>query len=155
VNGRRTYGWWPWLVFLLMLGWAGWTAWTLQGARREEARLRARFEELLQPVEAFSRREEPLALEELPDLYDRLLARALELELEVVEVDPGLEEGTVTLEGDFEAAYRMLDVVRELDYPVWVKGIEIARSDDRGERLTVTFTLGVRLEPPDEGYDLP
>jgi hypothetical protein len=58
------------------------------------------------------------------------------------------------VEGGFKEAYAMLEVVRAMDRPVWVKGLEIARLDEEGQRLAVTYSIGVRLAlPEEEGFD--
>ena len=155
MNGNRWYAWLPALVFLLMAGWVGLSAWELRQARLEEARLRARFEELLQVPQTPPKRAEPLDPAALPEVYRELIDRALALGLEVREVNPGLEEGLILVEGSFADAYAMLDAVRELDRPVWVKGLEIARLDDSGKRLSVTYSLGVRIANPEDAAGEP
>ena len=150
MNGHRAWSWLPVFVFVLALGWTGYTAWQLRQARLDEHALRARFEELLEEVRTTPKRAEPLEPERLPDVYSELIDRALELGLEVREINPELEEGLIVLEGGFEEAYAMLEAVRASSLPVWVKGLEIARLDDEGKRLAVSYMVGVRLALEEE-----
>ncbi|WP_456446041.1 hypothetical protein ACMC9I_02645 [Deinococcota bacterium DY0809b] len=152
MNGSRWYAWLPALVFFAAAALLGLTAWELRQAQLEEGRLRGRFEELLRLPETLPKRAAPLDPAQLPEVYRELIGRALELGLEVREVNPGIEDGLLIVEGGFQEAYAMLEAVRAMDRPLWVKGIEINRLDDEGRRLSVTYTLGVRIAPPEDGF---
>ena len=152
MNGSRWYARLPVAVFLVALVLLGLTAWELREAQLEEGRLRVRFEELLRVPEVLPKSVAPLDPAQLPEVYRELIDRALELGLEVREVNPGIEDGLLIVEGGFQEAYAMLEVVRTMDRPLWVKGIEINRMDDEGLRLSATYTLGVRIAPPEGGF---
>lgn len=146
----------PLVVFLAVAAWLGATGWELRQAQAEEGRLRARFEELLVVPQTLPKRAEPLDPAELPDVYRELIERALDLGLEVREVNPGTDDGLLVVEGGFEEVYAMLEAVRDLDRPVWVAGLEIARLDEEGQRLAVTYAIGVRLaEAGEEDFEEP
>lgn len=149
----RWYTWLPGLVILLAVVLLGYSAWELRQARQEEGVLRARFESLLETSTAQPKSAEPIRPNELPEVYRKLIERALDLGLKVREVNPGVEDGMLTVEGGFAEAYAMLGAVRATDLPVWVKGIEIARIDEQGKRLSVTFTLGIKVAVPEEEGD--
>ena len=150
MNAYRWFAALPRLVFLIVAVWLGVTGWEVRRAQLEETRLRAKFEALLQSPPVPPKRAEPVDPGVLPEVYRDLIERALKLGLQVREVNPGAEDGILIVEGGFEEAYAMLEAVRELDHPVWVKGLEIVRLDDEGRRLAVTYTLGVRLAVPGE-----